>query len=996
MSQNIYKVTQEIYDILKNGGEVQLGDTIYTWDDSAMYTIVDYEEPTYNIRLSPSAEDGYPHAIEFTKNDKVMTSFTIPYADFAGGAHADDGGHRFQDYYLYKDSSDEDKIYIYDSSTYFTKGEEGNNTTLYNDGGTYFEIASWQYNATMSFRGDENIIDNSWGWDQNAPAYFNDEVNFRGVTKYNDSEIATKNDLSSYVKTSGNQTIYGVKTFDDTTKIQYIQNGIIETHPESSMTLLPYITNDLMGLLNRGGTCTITGITNTINNDMLARLFNGCTDYLNLEVNNVRDEVIITIKLPSTIQMKWGCYFGLGFGNGNWLAHYIKYEVGLAAEGVEAPAEWSTVFEDTNNWRAARHHGFACGTAGINTIRITLSDFMNTTPRIAGIWAIQGVGSGLGGSVLTRNGGDMYGGIVPYQNYKFTLGTPTKKWGQIHASGIYAEAFHENNTKLSDKYAIIENVNNQIDQLQAQIDNIPVREKEIASFSYNQTAPNNALDYALVEEIGGMSYESENLIALEDVEETTLNGITYSVKNGIITLNGTPTTTSSFNLITHSLANLKLLNGDYSIGVYGMITNVYALSCMVMSNSNSLLLNINRDNNQQGGTFNGTPDWLVIGISTQANFTNHKFCLKLVKGTTIPTIDLSTFENGYTGLYNAKVERVAFEQKNLLPIVPRVIYDGTDSAGVYCELDKDGWYTLTKTGAEGKSINFMTSSTNIPAGVYSFRVVFKDLYGQKIGTNIGSFVGLYNVTGDNNSENRAFTISYDPNKYGYILQDANLSYPLKNLYVWLSASLVINEPVTFKVQLVKNSFISDSIKIPNENIAFSWIGINDEDGNYNCIRYNEEDGKYYYHNNVGSYTFTGNETLYDTGTQGGTALRLGYPGLMNIIAKPSGPGIKGIIKFEGLETLTANATFLKNNGVSVDAQSGYVQFFIDTIQTVDEMKAYLTGKTIIYKLATPEVIDISSYMNDEYLQVQENGVVKFVNEKQKAVPNKITYAIKVV
>lgn len=452
MSQNIYKVTQEIYDILQDGGEVQLGDTVYTWDDSAMYTIVDYEEPTYNIRLSPSAEDGYSHAIEFTKNDRVVTAFTIPYADFAANAHADDEGHRFQDYYLYKDLTDEDKIYIYDSSTYFTKGEEGDRTVLYNDGGRYFEIASLNYNNIMGFSGDEGVIYNDWYWIQNEGVEFNSTVNFNGVTKYNGSEIATKTDLSGYVKMTGNQTIYGVKTFDDTTQIKYIQGGIIETHPESSMTLLPYIMNDLIGLLNRGGTCTTTGFLNSMDNNTLSNWFNGRTNYVNLQVNDVRDIATITIKLPSTIQMKWGCYFGLGFGNGNWLAHYIKYEVGLAAEELGDPTEWSTVFEDTNNWRAARHHYFACGTAGINTIRITLSDFMNTTPRIAGIWAIQGVGSGLGGSVLTRDGGVMYGGIMPYQNYKFTLGTPNNKWGQIHASGIYAEAFHENGTALTDKY----------------------------------------------------------------------------------------------------------------------------------------------------------------------------------------------------------------------------------------------------------------------------------------------------------------------------------------------------------------------------------------------------------------------------------------------------------------------------------------------------------------------------------------------------------------
>lgn len=454
MSQNIYKVTQEIYDILKDGGEVQLGDTIYTWDDSAMYTIVDYEEPTYNIRLSPSAEDGYSHAIEFTKNDRVVTAFTIPYADFAGGAHTDDEGNRFQDYYLHKDSTDEDKIYIYDTSTYFTKGEEGDRTVLYNDGGTYFEIASANYNAIMQFAGDEGIIYNDWGWIQNASVIFNDEVNFNGVTKYNNSEIATKNDLSSYVKTTGDQTIYGVKTFGNKTKVKSIHNGFIETHGESDMTLLPYITNDLIGLLNRGGTCTTTGFTNYMDNNTLANWFNGRTNYVNLQVSNITDTATINIKLPSTINMKWGCYFGIGFGSRAWRAKDVIYEVGYAATESGDPETWTTIVNITNNDSSVINQYADTGSNGINRIKITLSNFATTTPRIAGIWAIQGVGSGLGGSVLTRDGGEMYGGITPYQNYKFTLGTPNKKWGQIHASGIYAEALHENGKTLESKYAL--------------------------------------------------------------------------------------------------------------------------------------------------------------------------------------------------------------------------------------------------------------------------------------------------------------------------------------------------------------------------------------------------------------------------------------------------------------------------------------------------------------------------------------------------------------
>ena len=50
MAQNIYKVTKRVYDALKEGRIIKVNDVEYSWDPNALYTIVDYNIPTYTLK----------------------------------------------------------------------------------------------------------------------------------------------------------------------------------------------------------------------------------------------------------------------------------------------------------------------------------------------------------------------------------------------------------------------------------------------------------------------------------------------------------------------------------------------------------------------------------------------------------------------------------------------------------------------------------------------------------------------------------------------------------------------------------------------------------------------------------------------------------------------------------------------------------------------------------------------------------------------------------
>lgn len=80
--------------------------------------------------------------------------------------------------------------------------------------------------------------------------------------------------------------------------------------------------------------------------------------------------------------------------------------------------------------------------------------------------------------------------------------------------------------------------------------------------AYEKAVPANALPYAELTRIGGMTKKSQNL--WKPHAETTSNGITITVENGVYTLNGTNTRGAAFNLYS----NVKLTAGTYTFCVY--------------------------------------------------------------------------------------------------------------------------------------------------------------------------------------------------------------------------------------------------------------------------------------------------------------------------------------------------------------------------------------------------------------------------------------------
>ena len=134
---------------------------------------------------------------------------------------------------------------------------------------------------------------------------------------------------------------------------------------------------------------------------------------------------------------------------------------------------------------------------------------------------------------------------------------------------------------------------------------------------------------------------NKNLLPLPDIEETTLAGVTYSIKDGVITLNGT--TTGTFNL---KLENVVKVEENQTYYLYQKTENTTSTISLVSNIGNydeePTFFQYNNKSKKMTKTGYLT---LHLYITNTTTFTNAKFYLMLVLGTTAPTEFEPNFKN---------------------------------------------------------------------------------------------------------------------------------------------------------------------------------------------------------------------------------------------------------------------------------------------------------------------------------------------------------------
>lgn len=306
---------------------------------------------------------------------------------------------------------------------------------------------------------------------------------------------------------------------------------------------------------------------------------------------------------------------------------------------------------------------------------------------------------------------------------------------------------------------------NELDALTARIyrleANVFVKQTDTTT-AYTKTVPSNSLEYATLDMVGGMSYKSNNLLNISDVAETTINGITYSVSNGVITLNGTATT--SFNLLLFEIDNLT-------------IGTTYTYNGFVTNSNPFNNLRLNRDGNTSYVTSltyqSGDVVRLQAYISSGTTFNNAIAKPMLVSGSTAPT----KYQPYFVGIRDSAVTSIVGAETKAIPSEVQALegYGWGINSSVYNYIDFENKKYVQKVGK-------VTISSVQSLG-------YNETYGSYYGFN-NSIVNLVKKP-SNNSEAITMLLSnpYDTNSSVNSIIAGNI---INAINVRIDGQLVIN------------------------------------------------------------------------------------------------------------------------------------------------------------------------------------------------------------
>lgn len=220
---------------------------------------------------------------------------------------------------------------------------------------------------------------------------------------------------------------------------QYLSGGVssgnrlyLNTHPENGGAIIPFINNDLAFLTKKGGSMsayktTATDFTAlTLANSGAVGIstdfpFDGSPSYAGFSISAVTDKVIIDITCHTIFA--YGTNFYIDFGNNGWSAKDISfYAYNSGADNNETVYKLmgSKTNNDKGSFNCYNYYSYtnkSAGTSqGFNKLRIVLTNFSGTSPRIAAIGLISYGSSGLRETFIPKDGGYFYGDLTPFAN----------------------------------------------------------------------------------------------------------------------------------------------------------------------------------------------------------------------------------------------------------------------------------------------------------------------------------------------------------------------------------------------------------------------------------------------------------------------------------------------------------------------------------------------------------------------------------------------------
>ena len=503
------------------------------------------------------------------------------------------------------------------------------------------------------------------------------------------------------------------------------------------------------------------------------------------------------------------------------------------------------------------------------------------------------------------------------------------------------------------------NAQNFINEIK-KLSSVPFTLETDETSAYIKQVPNNVLKYAQMKSTGGMSYKSDNLLVLEDKEATTVNGVTYSIKDGVITLNGTAP--KALNLYE---IPLNVSGESFYVMPFGMVTTSNSFAMIIAKSDWSISKAFNYNNFVNGDVINAwKPELMQIRIKKGAVFNNVEFKPMMVSGTTAPT----EFSQGFVGLRNSAVTEVVSKGANLQP---------RDWAGLNDRIE------LNTTLKEGQNY---TLCVNLPPTTGSRGL---NLYDDK-----NNVLFSNEMTGwtDPKSGWNSFVItavtdttSLRINAYGFegtSMQGAIFSGALvdKNKYNAINIYKPYIAPTIKTIPTAITSIDGYGDGIPLIENYYNYVDF--ERGVF-VQKVMEVD--------LGDYEW------YTGGTDTTDIKRMYTNKLKDLILKWTTLSTPAPILCEGYSTLSAYDTYQKKIGISVD-DTGSILIYDENYNTSDNLEsfnAHVKGMKAIIALATPIETDISNLLVgfDNTMKVEGLGTITFENEHKQKVPSSVSYKI---
>ena len=258
------------------------------------------------------------------------------------------------------------------------------------------------------------------------------------------AELNYTDGVTSNIQTQLNSKASSSHTHSSTS----LTSGYLNTHPENSPTIIPFINNDIAFLDKRGGafsyyTTTDTDFTveNLTQTSMTltnpSNMFDGTQTYTTLPASTTYT-MVIDLTLHKTFA--YSNIFYIDFGSNGWRAKNISVYVMNKDTETKYTQKGNITGNEKGNWYANISHTSTnvsgSTVQGFNRIRIVISDFANgSNRRIAQIGLINYSSSGISEVAISRGGcNGIYGSLIPYTNNNIDLGSSSKVWKNIYAT----------------------------------------------------------------------------------------------------------------------------------------------------------------------------------------------------------------------------------------------------------------------------------------------------------------------------------------------------------------------------------------------------------------------------------------------------------------------------------------------------------------------------------------------------------------------------------